>query len=106
MTRTDLSRARFEVHVGAAPRVQLFGGHYLGSLFTEKETGAYLKAFSCLEEGAEGFLGHMYLSTVHEFEEGRHIVSTRPIENNDQSRGRRRHSFEDLLKVLAACCED
>lgn len=68
--------------------------------------GTYLKIFSCLEEGAEGFLGHMYLSTVHEFEEGRHIVGTRPIENNDQSCERRWNSFEELLKVFAACCED
>jgi hypothetical protein len=48
----------------------------------------------------------VYLSTVHEFEEGRHIMGTRPVENNDQSRGRGWHSFEELLKVLAACCED
>jgi len=105
MTHRDTLVRRVS-ELSAAPHVQLFREHYLGSLFTEKETGTYLKAFSCFKKRAEGFLGHMYLSTVHEFEEGCHIVGTRPVENNDQSRGRRRHSFEKLLKVLAACCED
>lgn len=69
-----------------------------------KKTGTYLKIFSCLEERGEGFLGHVYLSTIHEFEEGRHIVGARPGENNDQPRGRGWYSFEELLKVFAACC--
>lgn len=70
--------------------------HYL-QLFNHlrrKTDDRYLKAFGRLEERGERLLGYVYLPAVHELEEGLHIVGARPVENNDQSRGRRRHPFE------------
>lgn len=54
----------------------------------------YLETLGGLEKGAEGLLRHVYLTAIHKFEQGRHIVSARSVQYDNQPRWRGRHALE------------